>query len=372
SVQVVVCKPCHRRRRRRCPIPQNPYPFGAGATRPAVMDIVLNICDDLILDKVWSHVLPASAFLSEAVVGSYNTSSQYPFVTSESSTWSQLISYIPHPPLQDTLFSDPLVLSPSLASAWPRDYIPRQLISLFAITITGIHVLYFVFAYLSYKYIFNHDMMKHPRFLKNQIKQEIILSLKAFPLMTLLTLPWFQGEVMGYSRLYDNVDEYGWAYLLFSIFFFLFFTDYCIYWVHRWEHNPLWYKWLHKPHHKWIICTPFASHAFHPLDGYFQSLPYHVFVFLFPLHRKVYLGLFVFVNFWSILIHDSDMITGHPLEKVINGPAHHTLHHIYFTVNYGQYFTLADRVGGSYRQPESALDPLHQIKKVKQAIGKEQ
>lgn len=30
------------------------------------------------------------------------------------------------------------------------------------------------------------------------------------------------------------------------------------------------------------------------------------------------------------------MITGHPLEKVINGPAHHTLHHIYFTVNYGQ------------------------------------
>lgn len=30
------------------------------------------------------------------------------------------------------------------------------------------------------------------------------------------------------------------------------------------------------------------------------------------------------------------MITGHPLEHVINGPAHHTLHHLYFTVNYGQ------------------------------------
>ena len=35
-------------------------------------------------------------------------------------------------------------------------------------------------------------------------------------------------------------------------------------------------------------------------------------------------------------IHDSDMITGHFLEKFINGPAHHTLHHLYFTVNYGQ------------------------------------
>jgi hypothetical protein len=30
------------------------------------------------------------------------------------------------------------------------------------------------------------------------------------------------------------------------------------------------------------------------------------------------------------------MITGHPLEKIINGPAHHTLHHLYFTCNYGQ------------------------------------
>jgi hypothetical protein len=79
-------------------------------------------------------------------------------------------------------------------------------------------------------------------------------------------------------------------------------------------------------------------------------------------------------------IHDSDMITGHPLEAIINGPAHHTLHHLYFTVNYGQvttpslqimpgiltdenlkYFTWADRVGKSYRKPESSLDPLLEV-----------
>lgn len=30
------------------------------------------------------------------------------------------------------------------------------------------------------------------------------------------------------------------------------------------------------------------------------------------------------------------MITGLPLERIINGPAHHTLHHLYFTCNYGQ------------------------------------
>lgn len=75
-------------------------------------------------------------------------------------------------------------------------------------------------------------------------------------------------------------------------------------------------------------------------------------------------------------IHDSDMITGHPLETVINGPAHHTLHHLYFTVNYGQYFTWADRMGSSYRQPASELDPLkevqaHLAKKEKETPGKQ-
>lgn len=58
------------------------------------------------------------------------------------------------------------------------------------------------------------------------------------------------------------------------------------------------------------------------------------------------------------------MITGHPLEKVINGPAHHTLHHMYFTVNYGQYFTWADRMGNSYRQPTSDLDPMHEVNEI--------
>ena len=54
------------------------------------------------------------------------------------------------------------------------------------------------------------------------------------------------------------------------------------------------------------VPTPFASHAFHPVDGFAQSFPYHLYPFLFPLHKGLYLGLFVFVNFWSVAIHDAD------------------------------------------------------------------
>lgn len=35
----------------------------------------------------------------------------------------------------------------------------------------------------------------------------------------------------------------------------------------------------------------------------------------------------------------------------INGAAHHTDHHLYYSFNYGQFFTLWDRIGGSHRNP---------------------
>ncbi|KZV60722.1 hypothetical protein PENSPDRAFT_593751 [Peniophora sp. CONT] len=327
------------------------------------MDLILNLADEYVLDAVWARVVPASAFVSSTV--NANATYAAPLALSALSKWETVVSHLPHPPSLAILGSNATAYAEPLLSAWPRDYVPRQLISLAAITLIGVHALYFIFSTLSYYFIFNHDMMNHPKFLKNQVRMEIESSLRAFPTMMLLTLPWFQGEVMGYSKLYSDPAEYGYIYLALSLVMFLTFTDYAIYWVHRLEHHPAVYKWLHKPHHKWLIPTPFSAYAFNPVDGYFQSLPYHIFIFVFPLHRGLFLGLFVFINFWTILIHDSDMVTGHFLEKAINGPAHHTLHHLYFTVNYGQYFTFADRLGNSYRQPEAALDPALDLVKRK-------
>ncbi|GAA5829863.1 hypothetical protein JCM3766R1_006683 [Sporobolomyces carnicolor] len=259
-----------------------------------------------------------------------------------------------------------LATVPSLSSLG-RDSIVRQSISLYAITYVGIFLLYFSVATLSYYLIFDHRMKLHPRYLKDQVRKEILFSLDAFPVLDLLTLPWFVGDVRGWSMLYDTVAEgpFGdrggvlpWVYMAASAAFFLWFTDFAIYWVHRWLHLPFLYKRLHKPHHKWIIPTPFASHAFHPVDGYLQSVPYHMACYMFPIHKYMFIGLFSFVNFWSIFIHDSDMLCGHPLEHYINGPAHHTLHHIYFTCNYGQYFTWADKYFASFRVPAKGDDPL--------------
>ena len=186
---------------------------------PDIMDLVLHIADDWILDKAWARIVPLSAFAySSGFTGSFNSTAKYLALTRASSTWSQLVSHLPHPPLSyneiASLYSNPQA---QLVSGWPRDYILRQILSLSFLTLLGIHLLYFVFAGLSFQYIFNHEMMRHPRFLKNQVKLEIQTSLKAFPVMTLLTLPWFQAEVMGYSKLYDGADTYGYFYLFASV-----------------------------------------------------------------------------------------------------------------------------------------------------------
>jgi len=247
----------------------------------------------------------------------------------------------------DSQFLTPYVYPAS----WPEDNILRQFVSLFFLMTIGGSIVYLLPAALNYYFIYDHRLRKHPLFLKNQEWLEIHCALTSVPFMAIPTVFLFVLEIQGYSRLYDDASEYGYPFLVLSFFSFLFFTDFAIYWIHRWLHSKLLYAPLHKLHHKWKVCTPFASHAFHPIDGFLQSLPYHIYPFVFPLHKGLYLGLFLFVNIWTVSIHDADFRVPNILKPIINGSAHHTDHHLYFTVNYGEYFTIWDRLGGSFQDP---------------------
>jgi lathosterol oxidase len=214
-------------------------------------------------------------------------------------------------------------------------------------------VIYYACATFSYVFIFDKATFAHPKYLKNQVRQEIWQTNKSLPGMAVLTAPIFLAEVRGYSKMYDlSSSGPGTWYDFLQFPFFILFTDLFIYWIHRGLHHPLVYKQLHKPHHKWIMPTPYASHAFHPFDGFSQSVPYHVFPFLFPLQKFAYVFLFVFINVWTVLIHDGEYVANSP---IINGAACHTMHHLYFNYNYGQFTTLWDRLGGSYRKPNDEL-----------------
>ncbi|KAJ3326650.1 c-5 sterol desaturase [Blyttiomyces sp. JEL0837] len=252
-------------------------------------------------------------------------------------------------------FTDPLVFDtmysflPKQAQPYftPRDAIPRQLFSLWIILSLGGTLLYFLGAGFNYYFLFDKATLKHPKFLKNQIAREIYLSVESLPWTAIVTVPWFFFELRGYSKLYDTVTT--WWEVPLSLAGFLVFTDCFVYWIHRGFHHPAVYGWLHKPHHTWKVTTPWAALAFHWLDGYGQSIPYHVYVYLFPMWKPLYMALFVFVQLWTISIHDGVYLSN---DEVLLSAAHHNIHHLEFNYNYGQYTTLWDRIGGSYKKPE--------------------
>lgn len=237
-------------------------------------------------------------------------------------------------------------------STLERESVVRQAISTYFVGLLGGMAVYYTFSTLDFVFLFDKRLMQHKQFLPNQVRQEIACATYALFVMAALSVPIWLLEVRGYGKLYTDVAEYGWPYLVASIGGFLLFTDTCIYWIHRWFHHPALYPWIHKEHHKWKVPTPYASIAFHPLDGWSQALPYHVFIFLFPMQRHIYLALFIMVQIWSVSIHDQVYFTNATaLEKFVNGADHHTEHHLKFVYNYGQFFTLWDKLMGTYLAP---------------------
>ncbi|KAF1822625.1 ERG3, C-5 sterol desaturase [Dissoconium aciculare CBS 342.82] len=317
------------------------------------MDVVLEFADTYVFDRIYANLLPLHTSSASFDPISTITASFKNETLPIRSTWQW-------EPASQFMSAEPSEYA--YLSQWDRDNVLRQSITLFFVTMVSANLLYFVFATLSYLLVFDHATFKHPKYLKNQMRLEITQAVTSIPAITLLTVPFFVAEVRGHSYMYDTLADVGYESSVLSYFgnwytylqfpLFLMFTDFGIYWIHRGLHHPIIYRHLHKPHHKWIMPTPYASIAFHPLDGYAQSVPYHVFPFLMPLNKFAYLALFTFIQIWTVMIHDGEYVADSP---IINGAACHTMHHLYFNYNYGQFTTLWDRLGGSYRRPNPEL-----------------
>lgn len=271
----------------------------------------------------------------------------------------------------DTYFFTPFLYG----NAWSPDDWKRQLLSLCLLVNIGSSVLYFTTASLNFFFIFDHRLMKHPLILNSQIRKEIAVSFFSIVFNSCSTAIIFFFEVRGYSKLYwepsyeraSTIHQTPFGYvtnIVVDIVCFMLFTDSLIYWIHRGLHDKRIYKYIHKVHHYWKVPTPFASHAMHPLDTFLQGAPYHLYAFLFPVHKLVYLGMFLFVNIWAVSVHDDIYLVPQILQPIVNGSAHHTDHHLLSNYNFGQFFTIWDRIGGTFRRP-SAFDGKAPIDYVK-------
>ena len=224
---------------------------------------------------------------------------------------------------------------------------------MFLFILTSGALLYFVASGLSYWYIFVHKKEKyHPKYKKNkkEIKKSIKWAMISLGGNAVVTAPIHLLIVKDHSMIYHNITDHSIAWLITSIILYLFVTETAIYWIHRWLHWRKPYRYLHYYHHQFRRPTPWASVSFHPVDSFAQALPHHLCAFLFPVHIFVYLGFLTFVTLWAVMIHDRVSFISW---KWINYTGHHTAHHWYNNYNFGQFFTFWDRIGGTYRDPDT-------------------
>jgi sterol desaturase/sphingolipid hydroxylase (fatty acid hydroxylase superfamily) len=157
----------------------------------------------------------------------------------------------------------------------------------------------------------------------------------------------------GWTRLYGNLEAYGFWYLGLSYIAVLVMQDTYFYFVHRLLHRPRLFRWMHQGHHRSGDPTPWTSFAFDPAEAVLQTLFLLGVIFVVPLHFATLVAALITMTGWTVLNHLGFELfprsfPHHWLGKWLIGPTHHALHHRKYRVHYGLYFTFWDRLLGTH------------------------
>ena len=181
------------------------------------------------------------------------------------------------------------------------------------------------------------------------LKHEIKYSISTLIIFTLIDVGLYKAQINGFTKIYENVNDYGWVYFVFSIVLMIFLHDTWFYWTHRIMHHPKLFKLIHKVHHQSTDPSPFAAFSFHPLEAIVEAGAYIIFSFLFPVHLGALLGWQLLQMILNVIGHLGYEIypkgfNKHWLFKFKTPSTHHNLHHSKFKGNYGLYFTMWDKI----------------------------
>ena len=225
--------------------------------------------------------------------------------------------------------------------------------AIFFIIITG---RYFLFAGLFYSVFYlwfpkkwilrklNHKNYKDDQF-RREVKWSMITAL-IFSISGTLTMIFWQR---GYTKIYTDINSYGWWYLPLSLIIFMVLHETYYYWLHRWMHKPKVFRLIHKIHHDSNITSPFTAFSFHPFEGLLQAIFLPVILFLLPMHYYVIIIQLTVMTLSSVINHlDIEIYPSkfnkNFIGKWLIGATHHSLHHKQFKFNYGLYFTFWDKI----------------------------
>ncbi len=207
----------------------------------------------------------------------------------------------------------------------------------------------YLFYYMLFKKQWNFKKIqrKFPR--NKDYYREVVYSLFTFVVFGLIGAFVFLTEFKNYTKVYDEVSEYGQLYFICSIVIMVFIHDTYFYWTHRLMHHKYLFKLFHKVHHLSHNPSPWAAFAFHPLEAIIEASIIFVIVFTIPSHPIAVLTFLIVMTVYSVYGH-----LGYELYpkffyknwfgKWINTSINHNLHHQSGRDNYGIYFTFWDKV----------------------------
>jgi sterol desaturase/sphingolipid hydroxylase (fatty acid hydroxylase superfamily) len=130
-------------------------------------------------------------------------------------------------------------------------------------------------------------------------------------------------------------------------------ADLWFYLSHRALHTRLLYR-FHKAHHAHLAPTEASTFlALSPVEAYFSgALTVGIPMTLIPVHAPVAVACAAIILFFGFYIH-AGALSGTPWLPLVNGPAHHQVHHGrgLKNANYSLLFTVFDRVFRTYVPP---------------------
>lgn len=194
------------------------------------------------------------------------------------------------------------------------------------------------------------------------IWSEIRWSLLASLIYALPGLVILEAWRRGGTRLYTELSDYGWLYLVASVLLYLFLHDTYFYWTHRLMHRPRLFRVMHRVHHQSRQPTPWTAFSFHPYESIIGAVIIPCLVFIIPIHVGGLLFILTLMTVSSVVNHTGFELLPDGWLKGIAGrhvitAAHHNLHHQRYACNYGLYFRFWDKLMGT-DIVESAYDFL--------------
>lgn len=181
-----------------------------------------------------------------------------------------------------------------------------------------------------------------------QLWREFAYSMSTVVIFSFVGFGIYSAEHAGITRIYYQIGDYGWAYLVISLIMTVLFHDFYFYWTHRLMHHKRLFKYVHRVHHQSTSPSPWAAYSFHPWEALVQAMVLPLMVFTIPLHPLV---IFIFLTYMivrNVVGHLGFEILpkGFTMNRWLNwntAITHHDMHHKHFHSNYGLYFTWWDK-----------------------------